>query len=62
MQKPIEKLANECYQAPEFDYKKFAELIVGQCALAISRLPEGGISAELYYTYCSTFNKYLGIR
>jgi hypothetical protein len=28
MNERIEKLALECYQAPEFDYKKFAELIV----------------------------------
>ena len=31
MNERIEKLAIECYQAPEFDYKKFAELIVGEC-------------------------------
>ncbi len=32
MNERIEKLAIECYQAPEFDYKKFAELIVLECA------------------------------
>ena len=32
MNKRIEELALECYQAPEFDYKKFAELIVRECA------------------------------
>jgi hypothetical protein len=32
MNERIEKLAIECYQAPEFDYKKFAELIVRECA------------------------------
>jgi len=31
MNERIEKLAVECYQAPEFDYKKFAELIVREC-------------------------------
>jgi hypothetical protein len=31
MNERIEKLAIECYQAPEFDYKKFAELIVKEC-------------------------------
>ena len=31
MHERIEKLAIECYQAPEFDYKKFAELIVAEC-------------------------------
>jgi hypothetical protein len=31
MNERIEQLALECYQAPEFDYKKFAELIVGEC-------------------------------
>jgi hypothetical protein len=31
MNERIEKLALECYQAPEFDYKKFAELIVREC-------------------------------
>jgi hypothetical protein len=31
MNERIEKLAIECYQAPEFDYKKFAELIVREC-------------------------------
>ena len=31
MNERIEKLATECYQAPEFDYKKFAELIVEEC-------------------------------
>jgi hypothetical protein len=28
MNERIEKLATECYQAPEFDYKKFAELLL----------------------------------
>lgn len=28
MNERIEQLALECYRAPEFDYKKFAELIV----------------------------------
>jgi hypothetical protein len=28
MNEQIEKLAIECYQSPEFDYIKFAELIV----------------------------------
>lgn len=32
MNERIEKLAIGCYQAPEFDYKKFAELIVVECA------------------------------
>jgi hypothetical protein len=32
MNERIEQLALECYQAPEFDYKKFAELIVRECA------------------------------
>lgn len=32
MNERIEKLARECYQAPEFDYEKFAELIVRECA------------------------------
>jgi hypothetical protein len=32
MNERIEKLAIECYQAPEFDYKKFAELIIQECA------------------------------
>jgi hypothetical protein len=32
MNERIEKLAIECYQAPEFDYKKFAELIVRECS------------------------------
>ena len=31
MNERIEELALECYQAPEFDYKKFAELIVKEC-------------------------------
>ena len=31
MNERIEKLALECYQAPDFDYKKFAELIVREC-------------------------------
>jgi len=31
MNERIEKLASECYQAPEFDYKKFAELIIKEC-------------------------------
>ena len=31
MNERIEQLAIECYQAPEFDYKKFAELIVKEC-------------------------------
>jgi hypothetical protein len=36
MNERIEKLAIECYQAPEFDYKKFAQLIVQEC-LAIAK-------------------------
>lgn len=31
MNERIEKLALECYQAPEFDYKKFAELVELYC-------------------------------
>ena len=31
MNEQIEKLALGCYQAPEFDYKKFAELIAKEC-------------------------------
>ena len=31
MNERIEQLALECYQAPEFDYEKFAELIVKEC-------------------------------
>jgi hypothetical protein len=37
MNERIEKLAIECYQAPEFDYKKFAELIVRECAMACEK-------------------------
>ena len=29
----IEKLAVECYQAPEFDYKKFALLLMREIAM-----------------------------
>ena len=32
MNERIKELALECYQAPEFDYEKFAELIVRECA------------------------------
>jgi hypothetical protein len=32
MNDKIEKLAVECYNTPEFDYKKFAELLIEQCA------------------------------
>jgi hypothetical protein len=32
MNEKIDQLALECYQAPDFDYKKFAELIVKECA------------------------------
>ena len=31
MNERIEKLAVECYLAPEFDYKKFAELVELDC-------------------------------
>lgn len=31
MNERIEQFATECYQAPEFDYKKFAELIIAEC-------------------------------
>lgn len=31
MNERIEQFATECYQAPEFDYKKFAELIIKDC-------------------------------
>ena len=37
MNERIEQLAHECYQAPEFDYKKFAELIVRECCNKIER-------------------------
>ena len=45
MNERIEQLAIECYQAPEFDYKKFAELIVRECArLAIEKQTENDVS------------------
>jgi len=51
MNERIEKLAIECYQAPEFDYKKFAELIVRECAAIASNTNledvDGGDSAVL---------------
>ena len=31
MNERIEKLALKCYEAPEFDYNKFAELLVREC-------------------------------
>jgi hypothetical protein len=37
MNERIEQLAIECYQAPEFDYKKFAELIVRECYETIKK-------------------------
>ena len=37
MNERIEQLAIECYQAPEFDYKKFAELIVQECYETIKK-------------------------
>jgi hypothetical protein len=49
MNERIEKLAIECYQAPEFDYKKFAELIVKECAdVAWMNTPE---TEELEYSH-----------
>lgn len=37
MNERIEKLAIECYQAPEFDYKKFAELLIKECHETIKK-------------------------
>ena len=37
MNERIEQFATECYQAPEFDYKKFAELIVRECNYLIQQ-------------------------
>lgn len=35
MNDKIEKLVVECYRAPEFDYKKFAELLIEQCIACV---------------------------
>ena len=40
MNERIEQFATECYQAPEFDYKKFAELIVRECTRSIENTIE----------------------
>jgi hypothetical protein len=46
MNERIEKLAIECYQAPEFDYKKFAELIVEECMWKIMTRKEEAIDND----------------
>lgn len=39
MNERIEQFAIECYQAPEFDYKKFAESIVQECINVVEQTP-----------------------
>ena len=56
MNERIEQFAIECYQAPEFDYKKFAELIVGhaiECVRDVLREED----SELTYTAASQVQK-----
>lgn len=45
MNEQIEQFATECYQAPEFDYKKFAELIVRDYA---NQLVQANMSNPAY--------------
>jgi hypothetical protein len=57
MNERIEKLAIECYQAPEFDYKKFAELIVKECM----KLNHEHFSDEDPYSIDSLYRYHFGV-
>lgn len=58
MNERIEKLAIECYQAPEFDYKKFAELIVRECM----KLNHEHFSDEDPYSIDSLYRYHFGFQ
>ena len=47
MNERIEQLALECYHSPEFDYKKFAELIVREFSKQVQF--EGRFFARFFY-------------
>ena len=57
MNERIEQLAIECYQAPEFDYKKFAELIVRECM----KLNHEHFSDEDPYSIDSLYRYHFGV-
>jgi hypothetical protein len=65
MNERIEKFATECYQAPEFDYKKFAELIVREClniaANADMTELEGPDPEDVLYVACKQVKKHFGV-
>ena len=58
MNERIEQLAIECYQAPEFDYKKFAELIVAECM----KLNHEHFSDEDPYSIDSLYRYHFGFQ
>jgi hypothetical protein len=58
MNERIEQLAIECYQAPEFDYKKFAELIVKECM----KLNHEHFSDEDPYSIDSLYRYHFGFQ
>ena len=61
MNERIEKLAAECYQAPEFDYKKFAELIVRECARALDDKLANPNGASVAYCDGSDLLEHFGV-
>jgi hypothetical protein len=65
MNERIEKLAIECYQAPEFDYKKFAELIIAECAQACmnegASYEEKAAGAYQSKLYVTAIKKHFGV-
>lgn len=61
MNKRIEKLAIECYQAPEFDYKKFAELIVKECMEQVWYTREDGINGNVSEVIKDRIKQHFGV-
>jgi hypothetical protein len=66
MDERIEKLAIECYQAPEFDYKKFAESIVRECINQAHSVGDlRGANDDMIYgadTAAARISKHFGIK
>lgn len=61
MNERIEKLALECYQAPEFDYKKFAELIIRECAMFVVTELEGKVGSLIADTTANRLEGHFGV-
>jgi hypothetical protein len=61
MKERIEQLALECYQAPEFDYKKFAELIVEECVAQCWSVSEMEYKGDVVSECSKRMRKHFGV-